>query len=779
MHSGKTMKNLKSIPLRTSGGICSAQAHLARILVTVVVAIGAGMSTSIAAAQSPGASGGLALEEIIVTATRRETSLQDTALTIQAISEADLFNIGATDLEDLVGLVPGLNITGTDLTIRGLRSSLDERSGTISTTSLYLDETPIDHRFRIFDVSRVEVLKGPQGSLYGAGAMGGTIRMVTNKPDNQAFFSQIDVDYSSTSKSSDDNHEINAVVNIPLIEDRFAVRAVAYRHDYAGFTDDIRLEIEDFDTEEVAGGRLAARWDITGSLNITGTYLTEDVDSGSQPFEQIGLGANQGDRFFDEVFDETWDVMNLLLDWDLGPTNLIVTVTRTENDIDEIADATRFVNGAFGLPEPPNGGFLNAMQANDTEDDTDVGEVRLVSNLDSSWNWVVGAFYQKLKRVADTSIFVTEVDPDNPAIGFRVGDLDGFANRDQLADQRIIKETEREVAGFGELTYNFTDEFSATAGIRYLDVEQFNQFYLLSTLFGFPAGLGDPLDPLDVSHSDYYTKFRLAYQPNDDLLFYLVRSEGFRRGGFNIGAAFGQAFGIPNIPDRFDSDEVTNWEMGVHSSWQDNRMILNGALYYIDWTDIRVGALDPSGLNFTTNGPAADVYGFEAEFSYRLSENFDIAATLALTSTELSSESVDEVLEDLGVPYPDNLTLAPVGEDLPGIPEETFSLTVNYYVPALVSNFDGYARFDGTYTSATYNTYEQGPFSFGRTKMDAYTLANLRLGLSRDDWDLSLYIKNVFDERADLFIDQGSFGPQLVRRNRPRTVGVNIRKSFK
>ncbi len=772
------MTNLRSTQRRACSGAFCLRGRLAKALLIAAIAVSASMSTLPAAAQSSDDAQALAFEEIIVTATRRETSLQQTALTIQAISEADLLDIGATNLDDIVGLVPGLIITGSDYTIRGLRSSLGDRSGSISTTSRYLDETPIEHNFQIFDIARVEVLKGPQGSLYGAGAMGGTIRMVTNKPDNQAFFSQVDVDYSSTSNSNDDNYELNAIVNIPLISDKLAVRAVAYQHDYAGFIDDVRLGIEDYDTDEVTGGRVAVRWDATDDLSITGTYLTEDVKRGGESFEQTATGSLQNDRFFDDVRDETWDVANLLLDWNLQFADLTLTVTRTENDVDEILDSTRFINGAFGLPDPPNGGYLNATQLQKFDDEIDVGEIRLVSNLDGDWSWVVGAFYQKLERTADTSLFVTEVDPDNPAIGFRVGDLDGFANRDQLADQRVIGESERELAGFGELTYNFSDKFSVTGGIRYLDVEQFNQFYLLSTLFGFPAGLGDPLAPLNVSHSDYYTKFRLAYQRNDDLLFYLIRSEGFRRGGFNIGAAFGQAFGIPNIPQAFDSDEVTNLEFGVHSAWQDNRLILNGALYYIDWTDIRVGALHPSGLNFTTNGPAADVYGLELELSYRVTENFDIAATAALTSAELSSESVDEVLEGLGVPYPDNLTLAPKGEDLPGVPEETLSLTLNYNAPALFANFDGYARLDATYTSATYNTYEQGQFSAGRAKMDSYTFANLRLGLSRDDWDLSLYIKNLTDERADLFVDQSDFGPQQILRNRPRTVGVNIRKSF-
>jgi len=729
-------------------------------------------------AQSPGESPGLAIEEIIVTATRRETSLQDTALTIQAITESELVDIGATDLDDIVGLVPGLIITGSDYTIRGLRSSLGDRSGTISTTSRYLDETPVDHNFRIFDVSRVEVLKGPQGTLYGAGAMGGTIRMVTNKPDNQAFYSQIDVDYSSTSNSSDDNYEVNAVVNVPLIADKLAVRAVGYKHDYAGFTDNIRLGTNDFDTEDISGGRIAVRYDATDNLSITGTYLREDLDRGGESFDQTGLSSYQNDRFFDDVRDETWEVANLLLDLELDWASLIFTYTQTENEIDEIIDSTRFINGAFELPDPPNGGYLNAQQLQFFDSETDVSEVRMVSNLDGNWSWVVGAFYQKFEISGDSSLFVTEVDPANPSIGVRVGDIDGFANRDQLADQRTLSETAREVAGFGELTYNFNDKFSLTAGIRYLDVEQSNQFYLVSTLFGFPPGLGDPLAPLSVSHADHYTKIRLAYQHNDDLLFYLIRSEGFRRGGFNIGAAFGQALGVPNIPDQFDSDEVTNLELGMHSAWQDGRLILNGAIYYIDWTDIRVGALDPSGLNFTTNGPAADVYGIELEVSYRVTENLEIAATAALTSAELSSETVDTVLEGFGAPYPDNLTLAPEGEDLPGVPDETLSLTMNYHAPELISGFDGYARLDGTYTSSTYNTYEQGQFAFGRAEMGAYTLANLRLGLTRDDWDLSLYIKNLTDERADLFVDQSDFGPQQIRRNRPRTVGVNIRKSF-
>ncbi|MEM8560951.1 MAG: TonB-dependent receptor [Pseudomonadota bacterium] len=739
----------------------------------------AGLTPLLAAAQpSSDSVNALALEEVIVSATRRDTNLQETPLTIQAITESELLEIGATDLDDIVGLVPGLIKTGTDYTIRGLRSNLGDRSGTISTTSRYLDETPIEHNFRIYDIARVEVLKGPQGTLYGAGAMGGTIRLVTNKPDSQALYSRVDVDYSSTSKSSGDNYELNGVVNVPLIEDQLALRAVAYQHDYAGFTDDLRLGIDDFDDEKVTGGRAALTWEVSDTVNLTGSYVREDVKRGGEPYEQAGLNELETERYLDQDFKETWEVANLTLNWDLQWANLTATYAYTERDRDAGFDATRFINTSFGLPEPPNGGFASALQLEDTNAEFDVAEIRLVSNTNGNWDWVVGAFYQDINGTSDSSIFLTEVDPDNPALGFRVGDLDGFEDRDQLADQRVIKLTEREIAGFGELTYHFNEKLSTTGGIRYLDVEQENQFYIVSTVLGYPAGTSDPLAPISVNHSDYYTKFRLAYHVNDDVLMYFLRSEGFRRGGFNVAAALGDAFGVPNIPPAFDSDEVTNWEMGLHSEWLDNRMLLNGALYYMDWTDIRVGALHPSGVNFTTNGPEANIYGLELEFSYRITENLDIAATAALTSAELSDETVDEGLAEIGVPYPDNLTLAPKGEDLPGIPKETYSLTANYTFPNLFADFDGYARFDGTYTSSSYNTYAQGQYSGGRVKMGSYYLANLRLGVNRNDWNISFYVKNLTDERADLFIDQSEFGPQQTLRNRPRTYGMNIMKTF-
>ncbi len=765
---------------------CSGRAGPARrIMLSLLVpafAVSAGLSIStLAVAQAEDeVEDGMVLEEVIVTATRRELNLQKTAISIQAITESDLRAIGAVDLDEIVAFVPGLVKTGEDYTIRGLRSQLGNRNGSTGTTSRYLDEVPIEHNFRLFDMARVEVLKGPQGSWYGAGAMGGVIRMVTNKPNSREFYGIVDLDYSSTSGSGSDNYELNAAINMPLVEDKLAVRAVLYQQDYDGFIDDIRLGINDINAEKVTGGRFALRWDVTDTLAITATYLREEVEAfGNSDFEDLNLGPYQTAGYFEAKSNTDVGVGNLLLDWDLGWSNLVLSLTKTKEENTGREDITSFINGAFGLPDPPSGGFATVYQLDDITKENDVAELRLVSSMDSAWDWVVGAFYQDSEfTFADTSVFVTEVDPDNPAIGIRVGDLSGFDDPDMLLDQRAILGTERETAVFGELSYHFTDKLYVTGGIRYLDVEQRNQTFVVSTLFGFPPGVGDPLDLVAVDHSDYYTKFRVAYEFTEDVGVFFIRSEGFRRGGFNLASAIGASFGIPNIPEAYNSDEVTNWELGLHSQWLDNTLLLNGAVYYMDWTDIRVNVARPSGINYTTNGPAADIYGLELELQYNPIENFDIFATAALTSAELSAEEVDPVLEEIGVPYPQNLTLAPKGEDLPGIPKQTYSLTLNYRIPELIGTFAGYARLDTVYTSGTYNTYEQGPFSQLRVRMDAYTIMNLRLGLVKESWNVSVYVKNLTDTRADLFIDQASLGPQRALRNRPRTIGLNLRKTF-
>jgi len=605
--------------LQCPGLTLAVRGNMLSLVISIfTVSAGLWVSTPAIAQAEDDSEDGMVLEEVMVTATRRELDLQKTAISIQAITEANLQAIGAVDLDDIVAFVPGLVKTGTDYTIRGLRSQLGNRNGSTGTTSRYLDEVPIEHNFRLFDMARVEVLKGPQGSLYGAGAMGGVIRMVTNKPNSQEFSGAVDLDYSSTSGSGSDNYELNGVVNMPLAQDKLALRAVLYQQDYDGYIDDVRLGIDDINTKKVTGGRLALRWDVSDQLSITGTYLHEEVESfGFSDFEDLNLEPYQTAGFLKANEDIKVDVSNLLVDWDLGWSNLVLSLTHTKDKKTANDDITQFINGAFGLPDPPNGGFATVYQLDNITKNDDVVEVRLVSSLDSAWDWVAGAFYQDSDlSFVDTSIFVTEVDPDNPAIGIRVGDLDGFDNRDQMVEQRVVLGSEREKAVFGELSYHFTDKLSVTGGIRYLDVQQRNQTVVIGTIFGFPRGLGDPLDMVDVNHNDYYTKLRVAYQFTEDLGAFFIRSEGFRRGGFNLASAIGDSLGIPNIPAAYNSDEVTNWEIGFHSQWLDDTLQLNGASYYIDWADIRVNVADPSGINFTTNGPAADIYGFELELQY-------------------------------------------------------------------------------------------------------------------------------------------------------------------
>ncbi|NIB38069.1 TonB-dependent receptor [Pseudomaricurvus alkylphenolicus] len=711
------------------------------------------------------------LEEIEVTATRRVTSLQETAASIQVVNEDMIKRLGAVDLDGIVEQVPGLIKTGTGYTIRGLSSQLESSRGGSSTVSRYLDEIPLDHDFRLFDIARVEVLRGPQGTLYGAGAMGGTVRLVTNQPDTERFSAKLDTKYSVTSGDGD-NNEINAMVNLPLVENTLALRAVAYRHDYDGFIDDLGLGIEKINDEKVNGGRLSLLWTPNDVLDIQATYMHESIDRGDyQDAETHGLDDYQQTTDIRQVQDLEVNLANLLVNWDLGFANLVYSGSYVEQKVNMTDDASAVLNAELGYV------FKSVYQENDDAwNRSQVSELRLVSDTEGDFEWTVGVFYQELNGGGDTSIFVEEIDPDNPGLGDRVGNINGLSHPDMLVEQYTMNDSVREIAGFGELTYYFHDELYVTGGVRYLDIKQRFQMYLDSAIFGL-EGLG-PLVPEKSDHNNYYTKLKVAYEPSNDALFYFAVAEGFRRGGYNsIGVA--AAFGVHNMPTQFESDLVTNWEIGAHTSWLNDRLIVNGAIYLIDWEDIRVDVNDSSGFGYTANGPSAETKGVELEFHYRVNEHLDVMASAAYTDAKLTAEEVDPVLRDLaGIPYPDHLTLAPKGERLPGIPKHNYSVAVNYVVPSVVAAFDGYLNLDVSYTGESYNTYEQGQFSFLRRKMDSYVLTNLRLGFQDDSWDIALYANNLTNEKADIFLDQAASGRQVNYRNRPRTIGLNISKSF-
>ncbi len=712
-----------------------------------------------------------AIEEVIVSATRRDVSLQDTSISIQAVNEDMLQKLGAVDIDGMVYQVPGLIKTGVDYTIRGLSSQLDNGNGD-STVSRYLDETPINHDFRLFDVSRVEVLRGPQGSLYGAGALGGTIRIVTNQPDSSEFYGKVDTEYSFTEQGGA-NNEFNAAINIPLVKDQLALRLVGYRHDYEGFIDNSTLGINNINSEDIVGGRAALRWDVNPDLSVTVSYLFEEIEQGGSDSEIFGLDGLDQFRLIKEASDNDVQLGNLLVNLDLGQVKMVFSGSYDKSKTTSDTDVTAILNPNF-IEGIGGSGFQKIVQSADEKSWGKTAELRFISDFDdSAWQWIVGGFYSEDGDKATEPVFVTEFDPDSPYLGDFVGVLSGLSDPNMLLDQRI-RSDEREAAGFGELSYQLTEQLAVTAGFRYLDIKQRSDAFADAALFNSFGSL----PRINANHNDYYTKYKLTYTPDDDKLFYFTRSEGFRRGGFNASSAIGLTFGVANIPVQFDSDLVTNWELGWHTSWLENRLIFNGALYVIDWEDIRVDVTHPSGLTFTDNGPQAESRGIELELHVLPMEYLDIFFTAAYTDTELTKEQIDTVLEDDDVPYPDNLTLAPKGEALPGIPQQNYSLSIDYTMPALIGSFDAYTRVDISYTGSSYNTYRRGPFSHLREKMDDYILTNLRLGIENNKWDVALYVENLDNVRADLYIDQFAVGNQNAYRNRPRTIGINVRAEF-
>ncbi len=722
------------------------------------------------------------IEEIVITATRRETSLQDTALTIQAIDEEILEDLGATSIDDFASFVPGLNRIGTNFVIRGLSSVAAGGRANSNTTSRYLDEIPIDHDFHLFDVQRIEVLKGPQGTLYGAGAMGGAIRIVTHQPDFEELEGRVAAKLSSTGDGGQ-NYEVNAMINVPLVENTLAARIVAYDTDDEGYIDNVGLGVDDINDRQKSGVRAALRWDTTDDLSITASYLYEKAEQGTRNnASNVGYGELESFSLIEGGQERVVSVANLLVNLDLGWATLTSNTANTKNKfLVPATDATALLNPAIGglLSLFSGGAIVNsdpyAVLYQDFSNDEATSltqELRLVSQHDGPFEWVVGGFYRKDDLGPNNIlIYADEKDPDNPVfLGFEAGGFTGFGLNPGFVpfdDPRLffdasqLKGDETEKALFGELTFHLSEQFYATVGARYLDVKQEYESSTKSSLLL----LNNPSDVFGTDQSETYFKGLLGYKPTDDVLVYLNWAEGFRRGGANPSAsvALGATQNI-NVPESYTSDTVDSMELGAHTAWFDNRLILNGSIYRQTWEDIRVDVR--SGVNYTTNGAEAVIKGLELELQAQPMTGLNLLLTANYIDPELTEGST---------------ALADKGQRLPAQPEYTYSLSASYDMPDLVAGFDGYIRVDSSYTGASYNTFASGPASITRlrTKMDSFTLTNLRLGLNKGkDIDVSLFVENLTDKRAELFVDQASFGRQVIERNRPRTIGIDFSKSF-
>jgi len=722
-----------------------------------------------AQAQDAGEEQEFVIEEVIVTATRRDSGIQSTAISISAFSGAALEEFGKTTLTQFVDAVPGVTSQsdggGTNRIIfRNIATSTQEEGS--PTSAAYFDDFALNNpgrglpEIRLVDMERVEVLKGPQGTLFGRSAMGGIVRYISNKPNTQEVLGGFNGDVSSTTDGGT-NFGGHGYFNYPITEN-LAVRVVAYTYQNDGFIDNVELGAKDVNDEDTKGGRVALHWDTTDKFSLDLTYLNQstksafnwvtttrdpgDLDVAGDEGPDIPFDVNARTRIAGTLneHDPSYELLNLKLEYDFNVLTTTFLATRINTELGWVFDEREYINVRAGSVPDLNGSGSSHFPSNETE--TDVLELRLVSSTDGFFDWIAGFYYEDSKTDWQQYTIYT-----GPPGQYLFGFLPLFEGMPPAIDAEG-EQTSHEEALYGEVGLNFTDSTRLLLGYRRSDVE----YGTLSTqddgFFGAFTGsnllVGIPFD----TQEDVNTyKVSLEHKFNENIFGYALASSGYRRGGFNL-PTFNSPF------STFDSDTLWNYELGLKSTWLDGRLVANISAYLLKFDDIQLVVQDPVTFNRSTqNVGSADIPGIELGVQYLLNENLRFGFAGFLSNPELNED----------VPGGQS---GKKGDRLPGSATESFSFSVNYERP--LSNGMGlFANAFYRYVGDRLNDFNLDL----DVKLPSYSLTDLRLGVNHPNgWSVALFADNVFDEAIIYSIDrQGPFF-ESVPTNRPRTVGLNF-----
>ncbi len=723
------------------------------LLSTLFVALAPGL----AAAQSHDSQdGATTTEEVIVTANRREQNLQDVPQAVGVIDQRVLDATNSASLEGFAAYTPSVDLQyfapgQTRVTIRGI--SPDEQTG-VSTVSYYLDEIAITSAgqsgqpdVHLYDIDRVEFLRGPQGTLYGEGAMGGTIRIISRRPELDAVSASARANVS-TIEDGGVSHSVDAMLNLPIIPDVFGLRIVANQRQDGGWIDRYAIDPvtfannglvrEDDNRSDATSARIMARLQPTSRLTIDGVYVRNDLH-----VDSVNV-ANGGDRhlwFGPTPRDDVYNLHNITGQYDFDGARFISSSSLTRRQ------ATRHdpeVGAFFFGP----GVIVESVVQSGIDSDIFTQEFRLQSPDENTLRWTLGAYYRDGSLIQDTTRVTVPVVP-----------IPGG-----LYTQHVESDTQT-TAVFGEVEYDFTPRLTLIAGARWFR-ESADSSNTISGLFA--GGVTTTTDQSGAT-TDVTPRLGVSYDLSDATMLYATYSHGYRSGGFNDPTT--------GVPPTYDPDRTVNYEIGVKHQSPDGRFTLNASAFYIDWQDLQFIQIDPVSGFFTYIGNAnkASSQGLEIEAMFRPTESTWLSFGGTLNRAQLESDAVG------------NLTpVIPAGTDLPGVPDYRVSLAGGYDIPIganLQLSLSASAQFTGASQSkleegGSFTIPSVGTFVIG-SRLESYATGNLRAELSSDAWSAALYVSNVTNERAQLGDDNFGylFGANL-HYNQPRTIGVELSVNY-
>jgi outer membrane receptor protein involved in Fe transport len=696
---------------------------------------------------------GMSLEEIIVTAQKVEERLREIPMSITAMTARDLQALGATQFVDFANTVPSLNFTSsgvgqTQVNLRGITSGYNVSP----TVGIYVDDvpygssTPFAESARLsldvglFDMNRIEILRGPQGTLYGASTMGGLLKYVTNAPDTTSFGGTARANVSST-QDGGVGYDASSAVNVPLIDDKAALRLSGFYTRSNGYMDNLTADDEDVDQADVYGGRVDFLFAPTDRLSVRLVAFAQDVERDGSIAADFDRTTRQPiddeleqRRAVVEPFEQSFRLASATVKYAFDFATLTSISSYQTVRSDSVVDFSPLYVPLLGGP----GVFSAIGVTRNADTDKFTQEIRL-SASGSVVDWLVGGFYTK-----EDSEQLQQLLPYGP---------NGALLPVNLLTARIPSQYD-EYAGFGNLTFHVTDKLDITGGVRYAHNTQQQEQIASGALIG-----AVPVRRSSDSVATYLGSIR--YRVNENVMPYLRFATGYRPGGPN--AVLNDLNGQPLATPTFDADKLASYEAGIKLSTADRRFSADLAVYRIDWDDMQITAIR-NGLGVVANAAKAQSQGAEITLSAVPVRDLTIVGSLGYTNAELTEDAPDLGGVD--------------GESLPDAPEITAALSADYRF-----GLASYEAFTGTtvrYIADRNASFDQA-VGMPQYELPDYTAVDVRAGLILGDARVQLYCKNVADERGQLSAITGTSvlgGPANVSILQPRTFGLGVEVSF-
>ena len=730
------------------------------------------------------------LDTIIVTANKRDENVREVAAAISVIGEQQLENMGANSLSDYADLVPGLQVQDngapglTSISIRGVAAM---SSG--ATVATYIDEVPVGSSgiyqaasilnldLLPYDIERIEVLRGPQGTLYGAGAIGGLIKYVTRPPDLSDSEFRLGVGMSSV-QEGDQGWNARFGASLPLQEDRLGLRVSYARQELPGYTGNVVDGRDDINSGSQTGARAALVWD-GDAFDLKLSALRQTVDSDNSA--TVALDPTTKNPMFGDLVGRIWqpqpfskdlDLYSLTLDWDLGWADFVSATgwsdTQSMYQLDSTIQFGEFANLQLGLPEP---GSSSVRYGLDLEKLTQ--EFRLSSKSGGRFEWMLGAFYTHEDAMQRQLVQLWQ--RDGSPLPAPLDDMFGVLGLIELPSDY------KETALFANGSWRLGERFKIDAGVRQARNKQtFSQ--------DVPAGVLVPIGSTPgASEEDVFTwSLSPQFQLAEDVMVYARVATGYQPGGPNVA--------LPGIPPSVDSSMLASYEIGLKSQFADRRVQVDLAVFRIDWDDIQV-ASSFNGIGGLVNGGEATSEGIELSTLFRPTDDLRLGLNAAYTKAEVKNDFAATVIPQPGFDVILNSGLA--GDRMPYLPKLAWSATAEYlfdFAGGAYGQVGAAFRWVGERVNTTTQRQRITPPGDPSTilqetvtapvGLDAYRAIDVYAGIGKGGWALRAYVNNVTDERAYSSIGSisSALTGTLVQLSavpiQPRTFGIELDYRF-